>query len=93
MGKEYPCNGKNLSTNFPGSPHTMDFAGLSQEPISQAFPILWVFLSFLMLWEIDEKNRAFPISGSIPQDGNLMKKLTYFMEKVWQPISQAFPIQ
>ena len=34
MGKEHPYNGKTLSTNFPGSPHTMDFAGPSQEPIS-----------------------------------------------------------
>ena len=49
-----------MSNNFPGSPHTMGFVEYSWEPISQAFPILWVLLSFPMLWEIDEKTHAFP---------------------------------
>ena len=44
-----------MSTNFPGSPHTMGFAGFSQEPISQAFPIRWVFLPFPLLWKLKRK--------------------------------------
>ena len=46
-----------------------------------------------MLWEIDEKTHAFSIWWSIPQDGNLMEKPFHFMEKLWEPISQVFPIR
>ena len=46
-----------------------------------------------MLWVIDEKTHAFPIWWSIPQDGNLMEQTTHFMEKLREPISQAFPIR
>ena len=61
MGKKHLYYGKNMSTNFPDSPHTMGFVGYVQEPISQTFPIRWVWLSFPMLWEIYEKTHAFPI--------------------------------
>ena len=61
MGKEFPYYGKIMSTNFPGFLHTMGLAGLSWEPIPQAFSIRWIFLPFLMLWETDRKNHAFPI--------------------------------
>ena len=60
MGKKHPYYGKSIGTIFPGSPHMMDFVGLSCELISQAFPIRWLFLPFPTLWEIDEKNHAFP---------------------------------
>ena len=30
MGKQHPYYGKNMSTNFPGSPRTMDFTALSR---------------------------------------------------------------
>ena len=81
MGKECPYYGKIMSTNFPGFLHTMGLAGLSWEAIPQAFSIRWIFLSFLMLWETDGKNHAFPIWWSILQDGNLMEKLTHFINK------------
>ena len=58
-GKNHPYYGKSMSSNFPSSTHTMDFAEYYREPISQALPIQWVWLSFPMLWEIDEKTHAF----------------------------------
>ena len=61
MRKEHPYYGKSVTINFPGSLHTMGFAGLSWESISQNFSIQWFFLSFPMLWEIDEKTHTFPI--------------------------------
>ena len=60
-GKKHPYYGKGMSANFPGSPHTMGFVEYYREPISQAFPIRWVWLSLPMLWEIDEKILAFPL--------------------------------
>ena len=57
------------------------------------FPIRWVLLDFLVLWEIDGENHAFPIWWIIPQDGNLMVESADAMEKVWEPIFQAFPIR
>ena len=61
MGKKHPYYGKSMSTNFPGSPHTTGFEGYFREPISQTFPIRWVWLSFPMLWEINEKTHVFRI--------------------------------
>ena len=61
MRKEHPYYWKSVTINFPGSLHTMGFAGLSWESISQNFSIQWFFLSFPMLWEIDEKTHTFPI--------------------------------
>ena len=55
MRKKHQYCGKSMSTNFPGYPHTMSFVGYFLEPISQTFPIWWFWLSFLMLWEINEK--------------------------------------
>ena len=75
MGKQQLYYGKNMSTNFPGSPHTMGFTGFSREPISQDFFIRWAFLSIPMQWEIDHKTHSFLIWWSIPQYGNLMKKV------------------
>ena len=60
-GKKHPYCGKIMSTNFAGSPHAMGFPGDYGKPISQTFPIRWVQLSFLMLWEINEKIHAFPV--------------------------------
>ena len=62
MEKKHPHYGKSMSTNFPGSPHTMGFLylGYYREPISRTFPIRWFWLSFLRLWEINEKTHAFP---------------------------------
>ena len=91
--KKHPYYGKSMSTNFPGSPHMMGFAGFSRKSIFQAFPIQWVFLLFPIPLEIDKKTHAFPIWWNMRQDGNLMEKNTYFMEKVWEPISQTFQIQ
>ena len=59
--------------------------------IFQVSPIRWVWLSFPMLWEIDEKTNAFPIWWSVPQDGNLMEKITHTMRKVWVTIFQVLP--
>ena len=92
-GKKHLYSWKSMSTNFPGSLDTMGFVGFCREPISQSFPIWWIFPPFPMPWEIDEKTHAFSICWSKPQDGNLMEKATYFMEKPWEPISQAFPIR
>ena len=39
IGKKHPYSGKSVSTNFPGSPHTMGFVGFSRKPISKVFPI------------------------------------------------------
>ena len=61
MGKKLPYYGKSMSTSFLGSPHTVGFVGYLREPISQAFPIRWVWLFFHMLWEINERTRALPM--------------------------------
>ena len=53
------------------------------EQICRAFLIRWICLSFSMLWEIDEKTPACPISWSIPQGGYIMEKITHTMGKVW----------
>ena len=50
-----------MSTNFLGSPHTVGFVGYIREPISQTFPIRWVWLFVPMLWEINEKTYALPM--------------------------------
>ena len=77
-----------MSTNFPGSPHTVGFVGFSQKSIFQAFLIRWVFLLFPMPWEIDEKTHTFPIWWSIQQDGNLMEKNHPFY---WKSMGTNFP--
>ena len=46
-----------------------------------------------MLWKINGETHVFPIWWSISKDQNLMIKSTHTMEKVWEPISRAFPIQ
>ena len=61
MGKKHPYYGKSMSTNFPGSPHTMGFVGFSRKPTSQAFPIWWVFLPSPLLRKIDQRTHTFPI--------------------------------
>ena len=61
MGKKQPYYGKSMSTNFLGSPHTVGFVGYIREPISQTFPIRWVWLFVPMLWEINEKTHALPM--------------------------------
>ena len=43
-------------------------------PISQVLPIWWVLLHFPVLWKTDGETHTFPISWSIPCDGNLMGK-------------------
>ena len=65
-GKKHPYCGKSMSTNFPGFSHRMGFLGFYWERIFQTFPIRWVWLSFPMLWEINEKTHAFPMWWSIP---------------------------
>ena len=90
--KKHPYYGKSMSTNFPGSPHTMGFAEYYWEPISQSFPIQWFWLSFPVLQEIDEKTHAFPMWWIILYNGNLMGKSTHTMWRVWVPISQVLPI-
>ena len=91
--KKHPYYGKSISTNSQGSPHTMGFVGFPRKSFFQAFPIRWVFLLFPIPWEIGKKLHAFPTWWSIRQNGNLMEKSTHFMEKVWDPISQACPIR
>ena len=59
MGKKHPYYGKSMSTNFPGSPHAKGFVGYFREPISQTFPIPWLWLSFPRLWEMNGKTHAF----------------------------------
>ena len=80
-----------MSTNFPAFPHTTGFVGFFREPVSQAFSIRLALLSFPMLLEIVEKTHAFPISWSVPQDENLMEKITHTMRKVWVTIFQVLP--
>ena len=63
-----------MSTSFPASPHAMGFVRYYREPISQAFPIWWVWLSFPMLWKIEGETHGFPKWWSTPQNGNLMRK-------------------
>ena len=48
-----------MGIGWEKSTHTMGKVWL---PISQVFPIRWVLLHFPMLWEIDGKTQAFPIS-------------------------------
>ena len=69
--------------------HTM---GKVWAPISQAHSIRCVLLHFSGLWEIDGETHPFPITWSIPQDGNLMGKKPYTIGKIWVSISQTFPI-
>ena len=61
--------------------------------ISQVLSHTVGFLDFIELWKIDGETDAFSIWWSIPQNGNLMAKRTHTMEKVWEPISQAFTIR
>ena len=61
MGKKHPYYGKSMSINLPGFPHTVGFVGYFREAISQTLPIRWVWLSFPMLWEINELAHAFPM--------------------------------
>ena len=62
MGKKHPYYGKSMSTNLPGFPHAVGFVGYFREAISQTFPIRWIWLSFPMLWEInEEQTHAFPM--------------------------------
>ena len=79
--KNNPYYGKSMSNNFPGSPHTMGFVEYSWEPISQALPILWVLLSFPMLWEIDEKTHAFPCDEVYHRMRIQWEKNTHTMKK------------
>ena len=60
-GKKHSSCEKSMSTNFPGSAHIMGFLGYYREPLFQTFPIRWIWLSFLMLWEINEKTHSFPM--------------------------------
>ena len=53
-GGKKPYYAKSMSASFPGFLNTMDFVGYSQEPISQALPIRWIWLPFPMAakwWE------------------------------------------
>ena len=59
-GKRHQYYGKSMSTNFPGSPHTLRFVEYYWEPISQALPIPWVWLSFPVLWKLMRKHIHFP---------------------------------
>ena len=73
--KKHPYYGKSMSTNFPGSPcdgFCRILAGTKFPRLS--LPVWWVWLSFPMLWEIDEKKPAFPVWWSIPEDENLLGK-------------------
>ena len=81
--------------NSQGNPcisHIM-FCRSFREPISQTFPYdgLFPFLPFPMLWESDEKTRAFPIWWSIPQDKNLMEKASILRKKHGNQFSRLYP--
>ena len=88
--KKPPILWGKYDNQLSGSPHTMGFIGFSRKLIFHAFPIWWIFLLFPMPWQIDDKAYAYPIWGSIQQDGYLVKKSAHFMGKVWKPISKAF---
>ena len=45
MGKKDPYYGKSMSSNFPGSPHTMGFIGYYREPM-----VLAVFSHVMVNW-------------------------------------------
>ena len=60
MGKEFPYYGEIMSTNFPGFLHTMGLAGLSWEPIPQAFSIRWIFYLFSCYGKLMGKIMHFP---------------------------------
>ena len=91
-GKKVPILWERYEFQFPRFSTYDGFCRIFPGPISQAFPIWWVFLPFPMLSKFDEKTHAFLIWWSIPQDRNLMGKSFNFMEKVWEPIFQVFPI-
>ena len=67
---------------FPRFPTYHGFYKIFLRANLPRFSIRWVFLSFAMLWESDEKNHAFPIWWSIPKDGNLMES-PILWKKYW----------
>ena len=59
-GKKEPILWEKYEYQFPGSPHTMGFVGYLREPISQTFPIRWVWLSFPCYGKLMRKHMHFP---------------------------------
>ena len=52
MWESIPEDGNLMEEKYP-------YVGEKCVPISQAFPIRWISLHFLMLWEIDGETHAF----------------------------------
>ena len=59
---------------FPRFSTYNGFCGIFLGTNFRDFPIWLVWLSFPMLWEINEKTNAFPMWWSIPLNGNLLEK-------------------
>ena len=58
MAIQHPFNDERVSTNFPGSPHTMVFVGFSKlfpfDGLSYLFPCYGKFMRKLMYLPYDE---------------------------------------
>ena len=91
-GKRPPYYGKSICTNFSGSPHTMGFIEYYWEPISQALPIRWVWLSFSVLRKLMRKHMHFTYDEVYHRMGIYWEKSTHTMGKLWVSICQVLPI-
>ena len=78
----WESNGKNT--------HTMETVW---EPISEAFPIRWVLLSFPYNGKLMRKSMHFPYDEVYHRMEIEYEKSTHTMGKVWVPISQFLLVQ
>ena len=60
MVKKFPYYGKSMSTNFPGSPHTMGFVGYFREQFPRLSPFVGFGCLFPRYGKLMRKDMHFP---------------------------------
>ena len=80
MGKKHPYYGKSMSTNFPGSPHTMGFVRGPNFPNFPHSMILTVFSQ--IMGKLMRKCMHFPCDEVYHKMGILWEKCAHNMRKV-----------
>ena len=88
---ENPCISHMMKyiTGLESNRKTTHFMEKALEPISQAFPIRWVSLTFVILWEVWWENTCI---SHVMKYTTKWKKSAYTIGKAWASISQTFPI-
>ena len=66
MGKDHPCYGKSMSTNFPGSPHTKGFVAF-YSTMRNLWGNPWIshMLKYTIGWESDGKKHPSYVKSMI----------------------------